>query len=221
MRTSPNSVSCLHAEAWQELYGHHRGDQHENVHLPGFFNEARQGVIAADTGSHAHQRRILAPGFSATTMQRQEPLITTYVDLLFKRLREQAEKREAIDMVRWLNYFTFDVIGDLSFGESFGMLERSGYHEWIKNLLGFFHTQYILANFRRAYPLLEALITPILKLSAANVIRAHNSFVDARIAHRLGLESSRPDFVEAMIAPDDHGKPVCQLVTSGYASNMI
>lgn len=205
VRTGPRSVSCLHAGAWQEVYGHGVG---ENVHLPGFFDEARHGIIAAGTAGHAHQRRILAPAFSAPGMRQQEPLIRGYIDLLFTRLREQAVRGDPVDLVRWFNYTTFDIIGDLAFGAPFGMLERAGYHSWIKNLLNFFHTQYAIANFRRAYPRLEAMVTPLLKLSAARVISAHNAFVDERVRERMALPSSRPDFMDAMMAKDNSGVPV-------------
>ena len=211
VRTGPRSVSCLHAAAWQEVYGHPSAGRQggdENPHLPGFFDEARHGIIAADTAGHAHQRRILAPAFSAPAMRRQEPLIRGYVDLLFARLREQADRGAPVDLVRWFNYTTFDIIGALAFGAPFGMLERAGYHSWIANLLGFFHTQYALASFRRAYPRLEAMMTPLLKLSAARVISAHNAFVDERVGQRMALPASRPDFMDAMMAKDASGGPV-------------
>jgi hypothetical protein len=31
-----------------------------------------------------------------------------------------------------LQFFTFDVMGDLVFGESFGCLDSSDYHPWVK-----------------------------------------------------------------------------------------
>lgn len=37
-----------------------------------------------------------------------------------------------VDLITWLNFFTFDVIGDLSFGESpFSCLAAGEYHPWV------------------------------------------------------------------------------------------
>jgi Cytochrome P450 len=43
-----------------------------------------------------------------------------------------ADSGEQFDIVKWLNFITFDVIGDLAFGESFGCLDRGEFHFWIK-----------------------------------------------------------------------------------------
>lgn len=104
VRTGPDSVSCLGAQAWQQVCG---ANNPENPKMPGFFEDAREGIIGADTETHSFQRRIMAPAFSAQGMQRQEPLIRGYVDLLFQRLREHCERGRPVDMVKWMNYFTF------------------------------------------------------------------------------------------------------------------
>ncbi|KKY32821.1 putative cytochrome p450 [Diaporthe ampelina] len=72
VRTGPDSVSCLGAQAWQQVCG---ANNPENPKMPGFFEDAREGIIGADTETHSFQRRIMAPAFSAQGMQRQEPLI--------------------------------------------------------------------------------------------------------------------------------------------------
>jgi len=42
-----------------------------------------------------------------------------------------SSRNEAFDIVKWFNCITFDVLGDLAFGESFGCLERGDFHFWI------------------------------------------------------------------------------------------
>ena len=74
----------------------------------------------------AQYGRILAPSFSETSLRKQEPLLTVYVDLLLQRLRENA--RGPIDIWQWIKLATFDITGDLTFGESFDCLETSTQH---------------------------------------------------------------------------------------------
>ena len=52
-----------------------------------------------------------------------------YVELLIDRLHDHS-KDGSIDMSRWYNFTTFDIIGELLFGESFNMLESSEWNEW-------------------------------------------------------------------------------------------
>ncbi|EUC26939.1 hypothetical protein COCCADRAFT_42157 [Bipolaris zeicola 26-R-13] len=201
VRTSPNSVSCLHATAWKEVYGHRKPGQLENLKHPGFVAEVASGIIAADTESHTYQRHLLAPAFSVQGMQRQEPLIRRHVDRLFSCLEEHCSEGRSLDLAKWFNFFSFDVIGDLSFGESFGNMERKEFHPWIATIMEFFVAQHDMAHFRRAYPLLEAMLDPVVKAFAANIIVKHDVFMRTQIEKRLALEPSREDFID-VIKPD-------------------
>ncbi|KAK7913919.1 cytochrome P450 [Apiospora marii] len=206
VRTSPDSVSCLHATAWREVYGHRRPGQPENLKHLGFVAEVAAGIIGADTASHTRQRHLLAPAFSAQGVRRQEPLIRHHVDLLFRRLEEHRVQGKSIDLGKWFNFFSFDVIGDLSFGESFGNLDRGEFHPWIATILEFFVAQHDMAHFRRAYPWLEAVVGPVVKVLAAGIIAKHNLFMRTQIEKRLALEPSRPDFIDGMKPDHAQGK---------------
>ncbi|KNG45777.1 isotrichodermin c-15 hydroxylase [Stemphylium lycopersici] len=208
VRTSPNSVSCLHATAWKEVYGHRKPNQPENLKHPGFVAEVASGIIGADTETHTYQRRLLAPAFSAQGMQRQEPLIRQHVDQLFRCFEEHRVEGQSIDLGKWFNFFSFDIIGDLSFGESFGNMERKEFHPWIATILEFFVAQHDMAHFRRAYPLLEAMIGPLVKVLAAKIILRHNTFMRGQIEKRLALEPSRPDFIDGMKPDVQKGKEI-------------
>lgn len=65
-------------------------------------------------------------------MREQQPIIIDYVNLLIRGLHERSEGgKKRIDAVAWYNYTTFDIIGDLAFGEPFGSLQSGEYHPWI------------------------------------------------------------------------------------------
>lgn len=210
VRTSPDSVSCLHAAAWKEVYGHRKPGQLENLKHPGFVAEVAEGIIGADTDNHTYQRHMLSPAFSAQGMKRQEPLIRRHVDHLFNNFQEHASTGKHIDLAKWFNLFSFDIIGDLSFGESFGNMERMDYHPWISTIFEFFDVQHNMAHFRRAYPLLELVVSPILRLFATKIIEKHNEFMRTQVAKRLALEPIRSDFIEGMKPDHARGKQVSQ-----------
>jgi cytochrome P450 len=85
----------------------------------------------ADDANHARQRRALAHSFSQKALVEQEDIIQDYVTILIKNLRRLQENNEVFNMVNWLNFTTFDIIGDLAFGEPFGCLESGEFHSWV------------------------------------------------------------------------------------------
>ncbi|KAI8942914.1 hypothetical protein NX059_000953 [Plenodomus lindquistii] len=206
VRTSPNSVSCLHATAWKEVYGHRKPGQLENLKHPGFVAEVASGIIGADTETHTHQRHLVAPSFSAQSMQRQEPLIRHHVNNLFSCFEKHCAEGQSINLIRWFNLFSFDLIGDLSFGASFGNLNRGDFHPWIATILQFFVAQHDMAHFRRAYPLLEAMVGPLIKMLAAKIIAKHHLFMQSQIEKRLALDPIQSDFIDGMKPDHAQGK---------------
>jgi len=88
---------------------------------------------------HAEMRRMLSHAFSTKALMEQEDIIRGYGDLLIKRLgqryagKERGPDGEYCNLVNWYNYTTFDIIGDLAFGEStaFACLQerkQGGFH---------------------------------------------------------------------------------------------
>jgi hypothetical protein len=66
--------------------------------------------------------------FSTTDAQyhakRRKLLVASRVHLCMNRMEEEAENRGVIDVFKWWLFQTTDTIGELSFGESFRMLEH-------------------------------------------------------------------------------------------------
>lgn len=77
-----------------------------------------------DDENHSKNRKLLSHAFSDKALQEQEPLIQKYVDQLVDRLKEvTSEDGQPIDMTKWYNWITFDIVADLLFGEPFGCLQ--------------------------------------------------------------------------------------------------
>ncbi|KAG9195827.1 hypothetical protein G6011_00948 [Alternaria panax] len=114
VRTGPNHVHMNGTIGWPEVFGHTRSGRPEFSHWDNFY-----------------QRRLLAHAFSDAAIKEQEALIKQYVDKLFDQLRKEAAQEGPTDMLQWYNFTTFDIIGDLVFGEPFHCLDNSNYHPWI------------------------------------------------------------------------------------------
>lgn len=48
--------------------------------------------------------------------------MTTYTDQLVAAVDQAAGTKAPIDMSKWFNYYSFDIMGDMAFGKTFGML---------------------------------------------------------------------------------------------------
>ncbi|GFF77557.1 benzoate 4-monooxygenase cytochrome P450 [Aspergillus lentulus] len=133
VRSGPDEVTFTTAEAWNDIYGHgHR-------QLPEVQISTINGkdIFSAYDVDHARFRKALSHAFSAKGLQAQECLVARYIDKLNERLKEFAESGRAADMGKWYNLATFDLIGDLGFGEPFGGLDRAEYHHGVATMFGF------------------------------------------------------------------------------------
>jgi averantin hydroxylase len=132
VRIGPDEVSYTSAEAWKDIYSHRQGHQEfakdpygQVVTVNGI-----PSIVGATRENHSRYRRLLSHAFSEKGLREQEPLIRKYVDLLIERLHQYAGDG-AQNMVNWYSWTTFDLIGDLAFGEPFHCLENVYRHPWI------------------------------------------------------------------------------------------
>ena len=73
-------------------------------------------------------RKYLSHAFSERSLKEQEDLVSEIVDEFISHLGMHASGEDGANMVLWFNLTTFDIIGSLAFGESFGGL-KSGQRE--------------------------------------------------------------------------------------------
>lgn len=72
-------------------------------------------ILVANDADHSRGRKTLSHAFSEKALADQEGLLQKYVDQLVNRLKEvTSASPEPVNMVKWYNWTTFDVIADLS-----------------------------------------------------------------------------------------------------------
>lgn len=206
VRIAPDQLSYLTPDAWKEIMGHRKNGSGENGKDPLFYHSSRGSIIGADKANHSRFRRILSHGFSAQAMLDQQPLICSYVDLFIRRMHEASEAGTGpIDIAAWFNYTTFDIIGDLAFGEPFDCLRLSDYHPWIAVIFASLKQMTLLVSLRRFIGSIDSVITT-LKPSSVSKRREHAALVKAKVDRRLARTDPRPDFMSAMLKKDGQQK---------------
>ena len=200
VRFGPDEVSFITAEAWKDIYAHGHGDWQLPKVLHSTSNPS--DIISANNADHTRLRRALSHAFSAKGLQTQEPVLRGYVDKLINRLEEIASSPNPVtDMVKWYNLTTFDLIGDLAFGEPFGGLDSSEYHYWVATIFQAVQGM-AYVKLRDAYPLLFRALS--LFLSPKSLMEARKRQIEySSITVRKRLQSTinrgHVDFIDSML----------------------
>jgi cytochrome P450 len=127
-------------------------------------------------------------------------LIKKYIDLLVQKLQRVASSSEKTDMLRWYNLTTFDLIGDLAFGEPFNGLETTRVHGWIAIL---FSSIKIFPFIRtvKVYPLLGRLLPMIVPKRLMEDQAKHRAYTKSVVTKRVNNteQHGRGDFMDSMM----------------------
>lgn len=90
-----------------------------------------------DEAEQARSRRPVAHAYSLSTMVEYEGLVDSTIALLLSRLDTQyADTGEVLDLGLWLQFFAFDVIGELTFSKRLGFLAHGSDVESIIRSIG-------------------------------------------------------------------------------------
>jgi cytochrome P450 len=198
VRVAPEILSISHPDAAIDLRGHRTGGKSEHGKDPIGTYSLRNNIIGADREDHSRFRQVMSRGFSAQAMLEQQTTIRSYVDTLLRQLHEfGAGGTKPVDMVAWYNYTTFDVIGDLAFGEPFGCLENSNYHPWVHTVfLGIKHLA--ISRSMNRYPFSGLLRKLFVSRELVIKNKEHDELSKMKVRKRLATMTDRPDFIGKM-----------------------
>lgn len=204
LRIAPNEVTFCQPDAWKDIFQLRKG--HDPFLKDPTWWKTQPGmpdslISAIDVDSHARMRKLLAPGFTPRALRAQEPIVQRYVNLLVERLQEQVQDANTgteVDVVPWLNFTTFDIFGDLGFGESFDCLQHSRYHPWIALLFNSVKAASFVIS-ARFYPTVEYLLMKLIPPSLRKMQQDHYQQIVDKVQRRLNLELERPDIMSHVI----------------------
>jgi cytochrome P450 len=219
VRIAPNELSFIDGDAWKVIYGTRTGHgQKAKDHR--FYPPTAGGapsILISNDVDHSRFRRLLSHAFSDSSLRGQEPIIKYYVDLLMQRLHEKAGSgKQALDIVSWYNFTTFDIIGDLAFGEPFDCLKNSTYHQWVTIVIS--HARFsAYTNVARRFPgwkLISKFITPKRVMDQRNL---HFRLTQEKVKGRLSKSNERPDFFGNILKHKDTERAFSleEMITNG------
>lgn len=215
VRIRPGELLFTDPDAWKDIYSHHngalvKGEEFDKFNVfyqtPGI----QPSLLAESRDNHTLLRRQFNYGFSDKILRDQESIVKGYVDLLMQRLRERCNSsaqtrgekerlsasKTAFDLRRWYNYATFDIIGDMAFGEPFGSLEAGSESALVSNIERGLATQPIGTAFKLMGlgPMISWLAGPKSRFRRESAKRTAE-----KLRRRMGLNVERPDLIGSLL----------------------
>ncbi|KAJ3463618.1 hypothetical protein MRS44_008404 [Fusarium solani] len=142
VRIAPNQFSIDDLEATKVIYGLAKGFVKSEWYKASGDPFAPHTDLFTDLNPtrHASNRRLVANLYSATSLRNMEGDVDECIDMLVMRLDQLAKSRQAFDLQFWMQSYAFDVIGQITLGKRFGILDEGAdkddifgnLHEYLK-----------------------------------------------------------------------------------------
>jgi tryprostatin B 6-hydroxylase len=131
VRVGSSDLSIIHPKAVAVIYG-----VGTKCGRSAFYNgDPLPSLISCrEKLAHDKRRRVWSPAFSDKALQGYAQRTKIYDNQLVSRIDVAAASGEPMNMSKWFNYYSFDVMGDLAFGKPFHMLENDEEH-WAVTLM--------------------------------------------------------------------------------------
>lgn len=79
-----------------------------------------------DEAYHRDMKKSIAGAFSMTTLLTNEAAVDSCSNLLIDKLTPFADDSKPVDLGEWIQFYTFDVVGEVTFAKKLGFLEMGG-----------------------------------------------------------------------------------------------
>ncbi|OJJ01980.1 hypothetical protein ASPVEDRAFT_52775 [Aspergillus versicolor CBS 583.65] len=199
VRVAPNELSYSEAKAWKDIYGHAIGGAKPTEKDARFYGPSFNGspdIIRASGPDHARFRRNFSHAFSEKALREQEPLICHYVDMLTDKLSNLAREspESPVELVRLYNLTTFDIMGDLTFGEPLDLLAGTGDDGWVSAIFMNIKAN-SLRRLGRYYPWTALLAKRLVPKALIDKAISHYKACQERVDRRIdpARNSHKPD----------------------------
>ncbi|TGO86082.1 hypothetical protein BPOR_0337g00070 [Botrytis porri] len=199
-------------------------DQYGDANLTerNFEKDQVKNILTADEENHRRFRRLQSHIFSDKALTSQEPLIQDYARQFISGLVKFSSlaSDKSINIGQWYNFATFDLIGDLAFGEPFDCVKTGETNTWIDLIFQIFEINNF-AKEARKYPILGAIALLFVPKDKINIFAHHSQLAREKAFRRLDTPRDVPDFMSYIIKHNDTNKGMTREEIGGNASILI
>ncbi|KAI1103282.1 cytochrome P450 [Jackrogersella minutella] len=218
VRIAPNELSFGTVQAHRDIYSTPSKSKKPFLKCGQFYNNGDVSNIfyELDPVQHAQMRKLLAPGFTGVAMKTHEYIVHRYVDMFVQKVGDicAARRGEGVDVTEVVPWLAFDVMGELTFSESFDAVASGQTHFWITILQDSAHAA-VLPSFIRRAPSLVLMIPFMLSISALRNLKKHYAYTVAVVQRRLARHAAERDIFTPLL--EHGGITQAQLVSMAQA----
>ncbi|KAI1434149.1 cytochrome P450 [Xylaria sp. CBS 124048] len=204
-RVGPNELSFASVSAFRTIYGN-RSATEPNSPAPKneWYDMLAAGfdeyciVSERDPRKHGEKRSLFSAVFTQKALLEQESVIQRYVNGFVEKVGKLGTGPEGLDMVQWYQMVSFDIFGELGFGETFGCIDREASHPWLDMILDHLLVVNIMDNLRQ-YPLLVALVKLLPAKWTTGLAKQQTQYSRDQVKRRLEKSSDQKDFVSTAV----------------------
>jgi Cytochrome P450 len=128
VRIGPNHVSVADPNEISNIYGLKTGFTKTGfypIQCISWQKKPQMNLFSTrDEAYHREQKKPIANAYSLTSLLAKEDAVDSCTALFMQRLGEFADRNESVDLGTWLQYYAFDVVGELTFALKLGFLEQ-------------------------------------------------------------------------------------------------
>ncbi|RAH55977.1 L-ornithine-N5-monooxygenase [Aspergillus piperis CBS 112811] len=132
VRLRPNYLSIAHSKAVNVIYG--PGSRCTKADWYDISYPMVSLQTMRDKKAHEERRRVWSAAFGDKAVRGYEERLRRYLNYLVDYFSSQATAGKPVNITKWFELYSYDFMGDLTFGKSFGMLEAQENH-WAIHLL--------------------------------------------------------------------------------------
>ncbi|CAG5186751.1 uncharacterized protein ALTATR162_LOCUS11693 [Alternaria atra] len=223
VRLAPNRFSIADGEAAKVVLGHAGAldkSNYYNAFGPPFktnmFTETQISV-------HGKMRRPVAQLYSNTNLLSFEPFVNTCNKILTNRLKEHARLGHRFDVRELMQFYAFDVIGEITMGSRFGLMEDdcdktgviSALDEQIfhGSTVGLFPEIHRIMGYAMGFLKLEPAFKTVLDFVILNI--------QNRASGKTKSPGDRQDFVDKLLQLERDGKATRFDTIDACAANVV
>ncbi|KAF5251100.1 hypothetical protein FANTH_3773 [Fusarium anthophilum] len=197
VRIAPNELSFRSPVAYKDIYGRVSKEaqflKSEVLYSTGSTAMRPNIVFSRDPQDHRQQRNEISHAFSGHSLIEAQAVIEDYTELFVTQLLEKGGPgTKGVDVSIAYNWLTFDIIGQLTFGEPFDCVKLWKHSEWVTLILDF-AAQLSLGTVLNRLSVPTFCLSLFMPTSLKNNLISHDQITDGKIARLIQDNKAQDD----------------------------
>lgn len=144
VRIAPNRYSLSDPDSVRTIYSAGSDFAKSDFYLPFGPPMMHAKDIFSETSKaqHASKRKACSQMYAMSTLISYEPFVNKVNGEFVARLRDFAKNKKSFDLFTWMQFYAFDVIGEITIGESFGLIEAGHDKDGLLDAIDFGNVRY-------------------------------------------------------------------------------